>query len=455
MVSFIHISDLHLGYKQYGLQERFRDYAQTFSRIADTTIREGLKLMLVSGDLFHTKSINPDTYHQALSVLQKLKDAGVQVVVIEGNHDTAPSSRESSWLSILETQGLVRLLKLKADDGMGVKLMGDYVDIDDARIFGVRYIGYSTKKEVESIASEIRAVNDKLGKPKTTILLMHFGIEGALGREISGEVPLGALGPLKDVVDYLALGHYHVQYDRDGWVFNPGSPDLVSMDEYGKPKGMYIYRDGNLEFKQTWKGIRNFIRVRVDVSSAVDVTQLRATIDTEVAKECKGAPEGSIAMVDLIGKMPVERVSLNLEDWSRELEEANGLLLCRIRVRVAQSEGGITDRDALSLARHEVEHKVFNSQVAAHPVYSKQKDTMVNLVKETKDNLLTLSRDQLGPEGVKLYDKYYEILAKDDPELWNEELEVEETIEDQKKAEEDELTEAGIEPNDDKKGRWF
>jgi exonuclease SbcD len=32
-MNFIHASDLHLGYAQYGLGERFRDYARAFQSV--------------------------------------------------------------------------------------------------------------------------------------------------------------------------------------------------------------------------------------------------------------------------------------------------------------------------------------------------------------------------------------------------------------------------------------
>ena len=46
--------------------------------------------------------------------------------------------------------------------------------------------------------------------------MMHFGLEGQVKQSEAGEIPYSSLMPLKEVVDYLALGHYHMQYEMDG-----------------------------------------------------------------------------------------------------------------------------------------------------------------------------------------------------------------------------------------------
>ncbi|TLY03160.1 MAG: hypothetical protein E6K92_04970 [Thaumarchaeota archaeon] len=48
-----HISDLHLGYAQFGLEEREEDVYQIFHEAIDTSIKEGVSLVILAGDLFH------------------------------------------------------------------------------------------------------------------------------------------------------------------------------------------------------------------------------------------------------------------------------------------------------------------------------------------------------------------------------------------------------------------
>ena len=58
---FIHCADLHLGAQPLKLEERYNDFYNTFSTIIDYAIKNEIKLLLISGDLFHIKNINSKT----------------------------------------------------------------------------------------------------------------------------------------------------------------------------------------------------------------------------------------------------------------------------------------------------------------------------------------------------------------------------------------------------------
>jgi len=64
-----------------------------------------------------------------------------------------------------------------------------------------------------------------------------------------GTVSEHSLGPLKDGLDYLALGHIHKRFELNDWVFNPGSLENWSLDETHKnnPHGLYIVDIGDDE----------------------------------------------------------------------------------------------------------------------------------------------------------------------------------------------------------------
>ena len=77
-----------------------------------------------------------------------LRDAGIPVVVIEGNHDCHESESKFSWLRSLSQWGFIKLLEPVYDEG-GVRLTawnenegkGSYIDIDGVRIFGSIWYG--------------------------------------------------------------------------------------------------------------------------------------------------------------------------------------------------------------------------------------------------------------------------------------------------------------------------
>ena len=51
-MKFIHAADLHLGYRQYGLAERFNDFSRVFRHIVDQAIEQQVDFVLLAGDLF-------------------------------------------------------------------------------------------------------------------------------------------------------------------------------------------------------------------------------------------------------------------------------------------------------------------------------------------------------------------------------------------------------------------
>ena len=56
----VHLSDLHLGFRQYhrqtpaGMNQREADVAATFSRAVDQIIALAPALVVIGGDVFHT-----------------------------------------------------------------------------------------------------------------------------------------------------------------------------------------------------------------------------------------------------------------------------------------------------------------------------------------------------------------------------------------------------------------
>lgn len=49
-MSFLHIADIHLGYQQYGLSERFSDFSRAFLHLVDTAVARRVDFVLLAGD---------------------------------------------------------------------------------------------------------------------------------------------------------------------------------------------------------------------------------------------------------------------------------------------------------------------------------------------------------------------------------------------------------------------
>jgi exonuclease SbcD len=379
-MNFIHASDFHLGYAQYGLIERFRDYARAFRSVIQYAIDHKAEFILISGDLFHKRNINAPTYEQAYKVLSELKakSPSTQVYAIEGNHDLAFHQDGKSWLEILNSQGLLRLIRLK--EANGGKLMGDFVELDSVRIFGVRYLGSSTVSVIPQIAEEIKKINTANGE-KFTILMMHFGMAGQMRQEAPGEIHYNSLLPLKDAVNYLALGHYHMQYDLDGWLFNPGSIEMTAMNEYGLPKGFYHIRDSGA--KLITPITRPVRRIKLDISSIATPDELYSNIDSRLDRE-PSAPSDPLIELLLYGSMNFPKSEISLERIKAMIAEKFKPLWSDVKILNSSSQYTLNEGDVRGLTREQIELRVFSDRVKLDGRYRDNVDEIVKTMIEVK-----------------------------------------------------------------------
>lgn len=381
-MNFIHASDFHLGYAQYGLEERFRDYARAFQSVIKYAIDHRAEFILISGDLFHKRNINAATYLQAYKVLLELKEKSpsTQVYSIEGNHDLAFHQDGKSWLEILNSQGLLKLIKLKEADG--VRLMGDYVELENVRIFGVRYLGSNTSSIIPQIANEIRKIEAARGK-KFTVLMMHFGMEGQVKQAEAGELPYNSLLPLKDSIDYLALGHYHMQYEIDGWIFNPGSIEMISMNEYGLPKGFYHVKDSGA--KLITPMTRPVRRIKLDIGGIATPEALYSDIDT-VLKRQPATLSDNNPLVELLlyGELNFPKSDIDIDHIKKMLEEEFKSLTSEVKIEKSNSQYTINPSDVRGLSREQIEQRVFSERIKLDSRFKDNVDAIVNTMIDVK-----------------------------------------------------------------------
>jgi DNA repair exonuclease SbcCD nuclease subunit len=374
-MSFVHMADMHLGYRQYDLEQRFIDLGHTFKKIIEYAIANKVEFLIISGDLFDKRSINAPTYIQAVHVLSLLKDAGIPCIAIEGNHDRRFIKDGMSWLESLEWEGLLKVIKNR--DG---SLMGDYTDIGGTRIFGLGFSGSLTSAAIPQMVSEIREINVS-SPPKSTILMMHAGVQGKMKRGIIGEVTYEDLYPLKEVVDYLALGHYHNTFDIDGWVYNPGSPDTCSIAEYGDPKGFYHVKDGKAELRVA--SIRKFIIPVVNVDNCKTADALVNEIKDRFSSIDKS--DSPVVNIILRGTLRFDRSNLNVDSIKELVKNQLNALYVDIRFDLMNDEFFISKLDSNELDRTGIEREVFRKLAQSDSMLAANSDLFAASISEVKD----------------------------------------------------------------------
>ena len=221
----VHLSDLHLGFRQYhrqtpaGMNQREADVAATFSRAVDQIITLAPELVVIGGDVFHTvRPANTAILH-AVREFGRLHAALPETVVViaAGNHDM-PRSTESS--------GILRLLERP-----------DRCIVADRE--AVRVALPQWECAVLAVPDLPPGTVDLAPDPaaRRNVLVMHG--------EVPGIVPAGAAAdraamqiPLAEVTrpgwDYVALGHYHVYRRIADHVYYSGSIDYTSTNPWGE-----------------------------------------------------------------------------------------------------------------------------------------------------------------------------------------------------------------------------
>jgi DNA repair exonuclease SbcCD nuclease subunit len=310
----------------------------------------------------------------------KDKSPSTQVYAIEGNHDLAYHADKNSWLEILNSQGLLKLIKIK--EANGLSLLGDFVELDNFRIFGVRYIGANTTSSITRIADEIRKIEAENGK-KYTILMMHFGLEGQVKQSEAGEIPYSSLMPLKEVVDYLALGHYHMQYEMDGWIFNPGSIEMISMNEFGLPKGFYHVKESGA--KLITPVTRSIKRIKLDISGIETPEALYSSIETLLKRQTSTLSDNK-PLVELLlyGELSFPKSDVDIDKIKKMLDEELKSLSSEVKIEKSNSQYAINVSDVRGLSREQIELRVFSERVKLDARFRDNADAIVNTMIEVK-----------------------------------------------------------------------
>jgi len=224
-VRLVHISDLHLGFRQYhrlthsGINQREADVANAFRGAIDRIIALEPDVVVFAGDIFHTvRPMNPAIIH-AFNQLARLTRAlpNTLVVMVAGNHDRPRAT---------ETGCILRLFTV-----LGVHV----VDAEPRRLmFPERDLAILA---VPDVVGDYPAL---LPDPavRHNVLLLHGEVEGMLPPSAvrldraAMEIPLDAIGAPRWT--YVALGHYHVHRQIAPNAYYSGSIDYTSTNPWGE-----------------------------------------------------------------------------------------------------------------------------------------------------------------------------------------------------------------------------
>ena len=416
-MKLIHIADVHLGKRRLDGKLPHQDFADALAWVVAQSVSEKADAFLIAGDFFDSPHIEPVHLRQAQDCLRPLRDAGIPVIAIEGNHDKPHfQSPGTSWLRYLAEDGLMHLLSIPfTAEGPIIspwdneRKTGSFVDINGLRFVGAGYLGAGTPRR-------LKAILKTLVSPLPVILLLHAGPEYFVGEH--GGFSREDLDYIHAKVAYLALGHIHKPMQYGDWACNPGSLEngdfgeaayarkadgsfkprgyaCVEVDPQPNPCSVYVTIKNNPK--------RPMFQVTLDCSSFC--SQRRSGSEALLAAAEKLLSEQqypSNAAVELIlsGNLNLARIQFDTDQFSAHLEKALNLVAVFINFAgIGISESSNPDSSSIQMAsREDLERKAIHSLVRDEGLWnlSQHEEIFTELFYSLKE----LVRQNRSPEEI-------------------------------------------------------
>ncbi len=244
----LHTSDWHIGRSFHG--HATLDALRGVLRELAMQVREHeVDVVVVAGDVFDSATPAAACFPVLTDALLAIRDAGAQVVVTSGNHD---STARLGFQSALLREG-IHVITDPASVGTPVVI----ADADGpVRFYGIPYLeptlvravwpGVELRSHAQTLAHAMGLVRaDLAAAGGRSVGIAHcFAAGVAPTPQLERDIQQGGLDvvPLSvfDGVDYMALGHIHGRQQLAETVRYAGAPLHYSFGEADKPRGSWL-----------------------------------------------------------------------------------------------------------------------------------------------------------------------------------------------------------------------
>lgn len=290
MFRFIHAADIHLdspllnlqrydGAPTQGLRVATRE---AFDNLVQLAIDEQVRFIVIAGDLYDKDSPN---FHTPIHVRNKMRDLsehGIDVFVIQGNHDATAESKRAFALSMPENVHVFSTQRAET------KLLEDVQVAIHGQGFAKR-----------SIETDLSADYPAALPGYFNIGLLHTNLGGNANHD--NYAPSSREGLTSKQYHYWALGHIHRRNTSIGpnpHIIYPGNTQGRHIREAG-PKGCVLVtvgsdRRASVSFRAT--DVWRWQLCEVDVTDCATPTEIMDSIRMTVDRAIQEAEERSLAV---------------------------------------------------------------------------------------------------------------------------------------------------------------
>ena len=258
-----HCADTHLGYRTFnktvpieeknsGLNQREADVYNAWDKLVEEAIEEKPDIFIHAGDFFDRVSPSNRAIVRAREGLYRLSEAGIESVILAGNHETPRLTETGHVFSLLER---IPNITIMYNGKPETKAIGDVL------ITGVAHSS--------TLADQVAAAKPD-SKYKYNILVTHGSVTGTgIGVFENNELNQTTL-PIdlfNKEWDYIALGHYHNYTKLKDNMCYCSSPERLSISESEHPKGYVLAELPGPKFEHKEIEAREYVELEYDAKT--------------------------------------------------------------------------------------------------------------------------------------------------------------------------------------------
>jgi DNA repair protein SbcD/Mre11 len=225
-VRLLHSSDWHVGKTIRG-RSRVPEFEEALGEVVGIAVQEGVDAVLLAGDLYEHRSPPPEADGLVFEGLVRLYEAGIRVVAIPGNHDSAlrleALSRLLAPIGVTMVPRVVppidgSLVEVPSRDGSESALVACVPFVPERRFGDAAALFRATEEWYQSYAEGmgllLAAMTEPFRPDRVNVLMAHLFTDGAIPGGGEHQITIGieyAISPsrLPATASYVALGHVH------------------------------------------------------------------------------------------------------------------------------------------------------------------------------------------------------------------------------------------------------
>jgi DNA repair exonuclease SbcCD nuclease subunit len=296
------IGDAHLGrsYLPYtteaGVNVREHDFELAFTAAVDLALAQEPDLVVWLGDVFDHPRPTYRSFRVAQRALMRIRDHGVHLALISGNHDTPRLPGTGSPYTVLADSF--------PEFSFAHRLSYERFDLPGLVLHAVPQM-----MTVEATLDALEQADKQRSGDKTNLLLTHPRITQVEPKYADiNEIEVDA-NRLQS--DFVVLGHYHVHTEVRPGVWYAGSTDSFTFaDDPDEPKGILVLdTDTGAATHVPLTGQRPLITLETIAAIGLGPAELQE----QLSKRAELVPEGAVARVFVDGVDPQSWRLVDLE----------------------------------------------------------------------------------------------------------------------------------------------